>query len=169
MPRIRFEELPDHGRLWVFPATHDLTSAQGDAFLAAVDSFLDVWTAHGVPLRSGRELQANRFLVIGVDVDAEMPSGCSIDALVNQLRGLGAELGVSLVDHAPVWYREGTEIMTVPRSEFRTLAESGAVSTETQVFDTSLTRVDELRAGMLERPAAESWHGRAFFGGKVGA
>ena len=83
MPRVSFEALPDHGRLWIFPATEALTSAQSDAFLAEVDSFLDGWAAHGVPLRSGRDLKDDRFLVIGVDVDAEAPSGCSIDALVN--------------------------------------------------------------------------------------
>ena len=101
MPRVAFDALPDRGRLWVFPATQALSSAQSDAFLQVVDSFLDVWAAHGVPLRSGRELRDDRFLVIGVDVDVEAPSGCSIDTLVNRLRGLGTELSVSLIDHAP--------------------------------------------------------------------
>ncbi|HIC53959.1 MAG TPA: ABC transporter ATPase, partial [Gemmatimonadetes bacterium] len=105
MPRVEFDALPDRGRLWVFPATQALTSAQSDAFLHEVDSFLDAWAAHGIPLRCGRQLRDDQFLIIGVDVDAEAPSGCSIDALVNRLRGLGTELSVSLIDHAPVWYR----------------------------------------------------------------
>ena len=163
MPRVDFDVLPDRGRMWVFPATQTLSSAQSDAFLQEVDSFLDAWAAHGVPLRCGRELRDDRFLVIGVDVDAEAPSGCSIDALVNRLRGLGSELGVSLIDHAPVWYRDGDEIRTATRGEFRALAESGAVGPETHVFDTSLTTIGSLRAGGLEQPAAETWHGRAFF------
>ena len=163
MPRVAFDALPDHGRLWVFPATQALTSVQSDAFLQAVDSFLDAWAAHGVPLRSGRELRDGRFLIIGVDADAEAPSGCSIDALVNRLRGLGTELSVSLVDHAPVWYRAGEEIRTATRTEFRALAESGAVGPETHVFDTSLTTIGSFRAGELEQPAAATWHGRAFF------
>ena len=100
MPRITFDELPDHGRLWVFPASRDLTISEAETFMGAVDAFLDRWAAHGVPLRSGRELRDNRFLVVGVDVDAEAPSGCSIDALVNQLRQLGKELGVTVVDHS---------------------------------------------------------------------
>ena len=88
MPRVEFDALPDRGRLWVFPATQALTSAQSDAFLHEVDSFLDAWAAHGIPLRCGRQLRDDQFLIIGVDVDAEAPSGCSIDALVNRLRGL---------------------------------------------------------------------------------
>ena len=167
MPRVAFDVLPDRGRLWVFPATQALSSAQSDAFLQEVDSFLEGWSAHGVPLRCGRELRDDRFLVIGVDVDAEAPSGCSIDALVNRLRGLGTELSVSLIDHAPVWYRDGDDIRTATRGEFRALAESGGVSPETHVFDTSLTTIGSLRAGELEQPAAATWHGPAFFKDQV--
>ena len=167
MPRVAFDSLPDHGRLWVFPATEALTSTQAEAFVQAVDTFLEAWAAHGVLLRSGRDLEEDRFLIVGVDVDAEAPSGCSIDALVNRLRGLGAELNVSLIDHAPVWYRDGEEIRAVTRAEFRALAESGAVDPETQVFDTSLTTIGSFRAGELERPAAATWHARAFFKDQV--
>ncbi len=121
------------------------------------------WMAHGAPLRSGRELVDRQFLLVGVDVDAEAPSGCSIDALVNRLRALGADLGVTVVDHAPVWFRDGAEIRSVGRAEFRALAKEGAFGPDVRVFDTTLTTVGQVREGLLERPAAESWHGRAFF------
>lgn len=166
MPRTDFDALPDHGRLWVFPATRDLTDAEAGACLEAVDDFLEAWAAHGVPLVSGRELVERRFLLVGVDVDAEAPSGCSIDALVNRLRALGGELEVGLIDHAPVWYRQDGEVRSASRSVFKRLAEEGSVEPTTRVFDTTLTRLRQLRDGALERPAAESWHGRAFFGAR---
>lgn len=168
MPRVPFSELPDHGRLWVFPLSRDLATPEVATCLDLVDAFLDRWAAHGVPLRSARELREGRFLIVGVDVDAEAPSGCSIDALVNRLRSLGTELSVTFIDHAPVWFRGEGEIRTVSRADFRALATAGDVTSSTHVFDTSLTRVDQLRAGALERPAEESWHGKAFFG-KVAA
>ena len=163
MPRIRFDELPDHGRLWVFPADRPLDTDEADALLREVDDFLDGWAAHGAPLRSGRELHHDRFLVVGVDEDAEAPSGCSIDALVNRLRGVGQELGVSLIQHAPVWFRANGDIRVADRATFRRLAGDGEVDADTPVFDTSLTRVEDVRAGRLERPARDAWHGRAFF------
>ena len=163
MPRIAFDELPDHGRLWVFPASRDLTEPEARACLDAVDDFLDSWSAHGAPLRSGRELVDRRFLLVGVDEDAEAPSGCSIDKLVNRLKALGGELGVHLVDHAPIWFRDGDDVRTVPRTEFRALAASGELSSDVPVFDTTLTRIAAVRAGGLERPASASWHGKAFF------
>lgn len=165
MPRVPFGSLPEHGRLWVFPASRELTGPECESLLSAVDEFLEGWAAHGAPLRSGRELEEGRFLLVGVDVDAEAPSGCSIDALVNRLRDFGSEQGVSLIDHALVWFRDGSEVRSVPRPQFRALAAAGEVGPGTLVFDTSLTRIAQLRAERLERPASETWHGRAFFAG----
>lgn len=163
MPRIEFERLPASGRLWVFPLSRTLTSADREATMGVVDRFLDTWAAHGSPLRSARRLEDDRFLLIGVDVDAEAPSGCSIDALVRSLRALGEELDVSFVDHAPVWYRASDGIRSIARAEFRALAEAGDVTPDTPVFDTSLTSVAQAHDGSLERRARDSWHGRAFF------
>ncbi len=163
MPRIDFDALPDHGRLWVFPASRQLTDDESGRVGGVVDDFLAQWAAHGVPLRSARELREGRFLLVGVDVDAEAPSGCSIDALVNRLRALGMEMGLTFIDHSSVWYRDGTAIEATTRPGFKALVESDNVSLETYVFDTSLTAVHQLRAGGLEKPAADSWHARAFF------
>ena len=87
MPRVPFEVLPAHGRLWVFPASRTLTDVEARACLEAVDEFLASWAAHGVLLKAGRELREGRFLLVGVDVDAEAPSGCSIDAFVEPPEG----------------------------------------------------------------------------------
>ena len=169
MPRIEFSALPDHGRVWVFPASRRLEGDERLRLLGEVDTFLDGWAAHGSPLRSGRELVEGWFLLVGVDEDASKPSGCSIDALVNRLEALGESLGVQLADHAPVWYRDGGGIRRVAREEFRALAGEGAVGPGTAVFDTSLTRLWQLRTEGLERPARQSWHGTAFFRGASGA
>lgn len=164
MPRIDFRDLPENGRLWVFPASRTLVEEEQERLLGAVDAFLEGWAAHGSPLRSGRALVEGSFLLVGVDEDASVPSGCSIDALVSRLVALGASLGVGLVDHAPVWYREGVAIRCVSRDAFRALAQEGRVGLDTPVFDTTLTRFAQLRSEGLERPARRSWHARAFFG-----
>lgn len=165
MPRVSFDALPDDGRLWVFPVSRDLSDEEVDVCVSVVDEFLAQWAAHGIPLRSAREIREQRFLMIGVDVDSEAPSGCSIDALVDRLRELGEELSATFIDHSSVWYRDGTGICTASRAEFRALAKAGSVLPEAAVFDTSLTKVVQARRGSLERPASETWHGQAFFRG----
>lgn len=163
MPRVPFDALPDHGRLWVFPVSRPLQPDERDRLLAEVDAFLETWAAHGQPLQSARDLVEDQFLVIGVDVDAEAPSGCSIDALVRRLAGVADSLDITLHDQTAVRYRAGGEIRTASRAEFRAAAERGEVGPDVRVFDTTLVKVEQLRAGGLEAPASRTWHGRAFF------
>jgi hypothetical protein len=163
MPLVPLGSLPDDARVWVFAAERALAPAEVDAVLGTVDAFLGVWAAHGHPLRSARELRKSRFLIVAVDEAAAGASGCSIDALVREIRSLEAKLGVSLVDHGPVVFRDGGSIRRVPRDEFAELARNGRVTPDTLVFDNTISRLAALRGGGWELPASASWHGRAFF------
>ena len=147
----------------MFPASRGLSEAEVTQLLEAVDEFLAGWAAHGAPLMCGRELVDGQFLVVGVDEDVEAPSGGSIDALTNRLRSLGDRMGVKLIEHGSVWFRAADGVRAVSRREFRELAAVGTVTPATRVFDTAITSVARLRQGQLERPAADTWHGRAFF------
>ena len=163
MPRVDFEALPDEARLWVFGAGRRLEPGEARTLLDRVDTFLDGWAAHGAPLTSAREWREDTFLLVAVDERTAPPSGCSIDVLVRELKDLEARLGVSLVDHHSIWYRERGEIRRSARPAFRALAEAGAVGPATVVFDNSVTRMGQLRSGQWERPARDAWHGAAFF------
>ena len=163
MPRIAFDELPGDARVWIFAAARPLGRAEQERLLAEVDGFIAGWGAHDSPLTAGRELRYERFLFVAVDQRRVGPSGCSIDALVREMKRLEREIDVELVNHAPVVFRAGDEIRRVARDEFAALAASGAVGPQTTVFDNTLTRLDDVRAGRWETPVASSWHARAFF------
>ena len=163
MPRIAFDELPEDARVWIFSAERKLTEPERLRLLADVDAFIDQWGAHAVPLTAGRDLVYDQFLFVAVDQRAAGPSGCSIDALVRQMKGLQDEIGVELVNHAPVLFRQGEAIARVPREAFAELAEAGDVGPDTTVFNNTLTSLGDVRAGRWEVPASASWHARAFF------
>jgi hypothetical protein len=163
MPRVNFDELPGHARLWVFAAERELSAEERARFLVTVDTFLDNWQAHRHPLVSARDFRYDRFLLVAADEQAAGVSGCSIDALVREIKQLEGVLGVRLVDHGPVLFRDEGRVVRVPRDEFATLAREGRVTPQTPVFDNTITRVEDVRSGRWEGPAAASWHGRAFF------
>lgn len=165
MPRTSFDRLPDDARLWTFGASRPLSEPEERAFLGAVDDFLEGWKAHGAPLTSARDWRYGRLLLVGVDERTAPPSGCSIDAMVRVLKGLESRLDVRFVDNTPVWYREGDHIRCVSRTDFGARARQGDVEPDTVVFDTTVTRVGDVRAGRWELPARDAWHARAFFGG----
>lgn len=163
MPRQPFAALPDSARLWVFAATRRLSPGERDTLLDAVDRFLDEWNAHRVPLDCARDVRHDQFLLVAVDQEAAGVSGCSVDALVRTMKGLGQQLGVDLLDHASVFYRDGQGVIRVSRDDFADAAARGAVTLQTTVFDNTVATAGALRAGAWEAPAAHTWHGRAFF------
>ena len=163
MPRVLFDELPPDASVWIFGAERPLVDTERARVLDEVDAFIGQWAAHDVPLTTARDLRYDQFIFVAVDERAAGASGCSIDALVRRMKGLQAELGVELVNHAPVLYRDGADIARVSRERFADLVESGSISQETVVFDNTVTTVGAVRDGRWELPAANSWHGRAFF------
>jgi hypothetical protein len=156
MPIVPFNSLPDSARVWVFASDRELTGAAADTLLAAVDQFLSQWKAHGMPLRCAREWRDDRFLAIGVDVETENASGCSIDGLFRTLQQLERTIGSRLVGGGRVFYRVGSEIRAATRDEFIERIKRGDVSGETPVFDTSVTGAKAWRTG-FERPAGAGW------------
>lgn len=165
MPPVRFEDLPPNARLWTFAASRPVTDEEERRILLAVDEFLVQWKAHDIPLISGRDWRYGRFLFVAVDEQAAGVSGCSIDALIRELRALERELDLSLTDNGPVVFRDGDAIRRVPRPEFRNLADTGSVGDQTVVFDNTIQTVGALRDGRWEVPASQSWHGAAFLEG----
>ena len=161
MPQVPFDQLPSDARLWIFPAARPLNDEERRRVLAEADAFIDKWMAHGVPLTAGRDLRHNQFVLVGVNERAAGVSGCSVDALVRRMDQLGRELGVDLVDNAPVQYREGNTITRVSRDEFSSLVAKGAVNLNTVVFDNTVTKVGDV--DRWEVRAADAWHARAFF------
>ena len=163
MPHVSFDQLPEDARLWIFAAERPLQKKEQQRLLAEVDEFINQWGAHTVPLSAGRNLRYDQFLFVAVDQRAAGPSGCSIDALIRQMKAVQDELGVELVNHSPVLFRKGERITRVPRETFAALATTGEVNLNTTVFNNTLTSLGEVLAGRWEVPASESWHARAFF------
>lgn len=159
MPTIPFGSLPDDARVWIFAAAEPVREAGAATLLQAVDEYLSGWRAHGEPLTCARDWRDDRFLAIGVDQSTAGASGCSIDALFRILQRMPSALGTSLLGGARVYYRDPTgAVRATPRLEFARLMESGTVSDNTPVFDTTLSTAGAYR-NSFERQLRDSWHG----------
>lgn len=155
MPRIDFSSLPDRARVWVFAA--DRPVADPSPVLAAVDTHLAQWAAHGVPLVCARDWRDGRFLAVAVDEAATGASGCSIDGLFRTLSRAQSQVGADLLASGRVAWRDAAGAVQVsPRNEFEALAARGDVTGDTPVFETLVETVGDWRTG-FEKRAAESW------------
>lgn len=161
MSLVSFEELPDRARVWVFPADRSPSPSEAARMLDRLSSFLEEWTAHSSELHAALDWRHHRFLLVGVDEERMKASGCSIDALMRELRSLEQDLDITLTDYAPVWFLDDEDrIRCVSRERFGELAREREVDEATTVFDPTLESVSELRQGGLGRAARASWHRR---------
>ena len=153
--------LPADSRVWLYGTHRPPEDGEAARLVDATRAFLEDWTAHGSPLRAALDWRHGRFLVLAVDESRAAASGCSIDAVTGRLADLESELDLPLLDTSPVWYRDpgrDGRIRTVSRSTFRRLGREGEVDGGTVVFDLTVDRLGDVRQGLWERPAADTWH-----------
>ncbi len=150
--RVPIDQLSDSAHVWIFGISPSLDEPRGEILLRQVDSFLDEWAAHGVPIRGARDLREGSFLVVAADENREK-SGCSIDRMFGTLRQLEQQLGVQILDSNRIFFRENGGVRAVARGEFRS-----AATADTRVFDVTAERLGDVRGGSWEKRAADSWH-----------
>lgn len=156
---VSFEELTDTSRVWIYQSNRPFTDEELKQLRAALNIFIEQWTAHGTGLKAGYDLPYNRFIVIGLDQDHAAASGCSIDASVHFIQAVEKKFGVDLLDKMNVTYKQGEYIAYKSLNDFKQMAKNRAVSPNTIVFNNLVTNIQEYR-DHWEGPAKDSWHQR---------
>ncbi|MFA6086595.1 ABC transporter ATPase [Mucilaginibacter sp.] len=154
-------EFSSQSRVWVYQSDRKLTADEVVQIQMHLDNFTRSWTAHNNQLKAKAEIRYNRFLVLIVDETQAGASGCSIDKSVNFMKQLEQEFGINLFDRFNLAYRDGEEIISVPRHQFEELLKSGKINTETIVFNNLAQNVAELET-KWEVPFKDSWHIQLF-------
>lgn len=138
-----------------------LTDTEETHILETLESFTSQWRAHGKQLVATAEIRHHRFIILMVDDSVAPPTGCSIDKSVHLLKEIEQHTGLNLFDRMQVAYRDGADIIAVPRADFARLMETGEVDEQTIVFNNLITSYGELES-KWEVPVRDSWHARVF-------
>jgi len=154
-------EFSSHSRVWIYQSDRKLTPAEILQIQVQLDDFTTGWTAHNNQLKAKAEIRYNRFLVLFVDESQAGASGCSIDKSVNFMKLLEQQFGINLFDRFNLAYRQGEEVISVPRQQFEELLKQGTINTETIVFNNLAQNVAELQT-KWEVPFKDSWHIQLF-------
>ncbi|MBD1383918.1 ABC transporter ATPase [Mucilaginibacter rigui] len=154
-------EFSSHSRVWVYQSDRKLTDAETLQAQVLLDKFTTGWTAHNNQLLAKAEIRYNRFLILFVDESQAGASGCSIDKSVNFMKQLEQHFGINLFDRFNLAYRDGEEILSVPRHQFEELLKAGKINTETIVFNNLAQNITELQT-KWEVPFKDSWHIQLF-------
>lgn len=149
-------------RCWVFGSSEPI-SDRNELLAGRLDRFFSQWQSHGATVSGRWKVVEDRFLVVLREPEGAEVSGCSIDSMIGEVKRLEQDLRTRFLDSSRIFYRGlngGVEVAT--RAEFKSLAASGKITPETEVFDTTVTDLSDLRPGAFVKPLKDSWHSRLY-------
>jgi hypothetical protein len=152
-------EMPSHARLWIYKAPRALGQAEQRLVRERGAEFTSGWAAHGSPLDACVDVLVDRFVVIAVDEQQALASGCSIDKSVGFIKGLEHDLRMMLTDRMIVVYEGAEGVSSCRLQDLPQLVKVGSITADTLVYDDLVSTVGEwrerfkvpLRASWLER------------------
>lgn len=156
---VDFDILPEESRVWIYQASRSFTEEELKEIKQKLDIFIEQWTAHGSELQSGYTIEYKRFIVIAMNQNLSMATGCSIDASVQFIQQLERDYNVDLMDKMNVSYKQGEYVAYKNLLDFKKMAKDKAVSKNTIVFNNLVNNIAEFHENW-EVPASESWHAR---------
>jgi hypothetical protein len=156
---VDFNTLPEESRVWIYQANRSFLESEIEEIKDKLNIFIENWTAHGSDLQAGYLIKYKRFIVIGLNQNLNLATGCSIDASVHFIQELEKAYQVDLMDKMNVSYKQGEFIAHKSLTDFRKMAKEKAVSKNTIVFNNLVNTIAEFKENW-EVPASESWHSR---------
>lgn len=154
---MNLNSLPDHARIWVYQSNKPLTREHLSKIDAVMTPFVNQWQAHGKELSAAYEVRSNRWLILGVDENAQEATGCSIDSSVHLIQKLGDEMEVDFFNRTLIVWENKGELVEDQMHDFWAKRKANIISDATTVFNTLAKNVGELKASW-KVPFSESWH-----------
>lgn len=161
-----FDKLPDTARVWVYQTNRSLTDEEVKKTQELLQSALTTWAAHGQPLLASAQVVNNRFVVVGVDEGYNLPSGCSIDASVRTLQGIGHQMSdngepIDYFDRSAAILKDDGSVVTFTLPTLKTAVAEGNITPSSIVLNTLVkTKATFLTDWHIQ--ASQSWLKRYF-------
>tara|TARA_B100001769_G_C22039177_1_gene558464 strand:- start:273 stop:758 length:486 start_codon:yes stop_codon:yes gene_type:complete len=157
--KIPFNKLSNDARIWIYPSNRKFSDKECLEIRGLCDDFLDKWTAHNNLLLASIDIPYNRFIVIGLQTDFNLPTGCSIDSSVHFIQSLEKKYKISLLDKMNVTFKQGEYFTHKSLNDFKSMLSKGSINSKTIVFNNLINDVGGYKS-QWEVSLEDSWHSR---------
>ncbi len=151
--------MPAHARVWVYKSAKPFTPEQRQAILERGAAFTAMWAAHGAALDACVDVLHDHFVVIAVDEQQAMASGCSIDKSVRLIQELERDLALNLTDRMVMLYEGADGLAACRVAEVENLIKRGEIDADTPVYDDLVSTCGDLQA-RFPGPLHATWLAR---------
>ena len=153
-----FDELTDQARIWIYQSDRQISSQEQHDILQQGQSFLSSWEAHGQPLKASLKIFHDHFLVLAVEDEVHLPTGCSIDQSVAFVKHLEAQLSLNFFNRQKVSLWQHNSVMLKELTELKEQIKAGQLDGETRIFNNLVATKGALEQWIV--PIKSSWLAR---------
>lgn len=132
---VPFEDMPAQSRVWIYPASRQLTGQEIAAAGKMLKEFCEQWKAHGHPLHTSFTISFDRFIILAANEQMASASGCSIDSSVHTIQKIGEFLKIDLFDRTQIPFIKNDKVISYPLSEVKKLMNSGTLTPQDLTFN----------------------------------
>lgn len=156
-----FSKLSPNSRIWIYQSAQKIDPAVQTRILEASQQFLKEWAAHGSQLLASATIEHDHFLIIAVDENFNMASGCSIDSQFRFVQDLEKQFNLDLFDRTQLAFLKEGRVDIQPMKNMQKLIQKGYFEGDVFFFDNNIKTKSELEENWRILPE-ESWLKRYF-------
>ena len=132
-------------RIWIYQSKHKLSPSEKESITLETTAFINRWAAHNVKLDARFEIKNDRFIILSVNEQEVLASGCSIDDSVRFMQELDKKYNLSLFDRLQMAYLDANgEVQVSGFNDIDKLFEAGEIKDNTLVFDNTIQDSNQL-------------------------
>jgi hypothetical protein len=132
-------------RIWIYQSKRPITSLEQEKITAALQDFVTRWAAHNVKLDAKFEIRHGHFIILSVNEEEVMASGCSIDDAFRFMQEIDKKYDLSLFDRRQMAYvNENGEIKVCGLDDISTLYRSGDIKDNTTIFNNLIQDLNDI-------------------------
>ncbi len=151
--------LPDNAKIWIFQANRDFSLDEKSEIENALSKFIKTWRAHGADLSADFSMPFNRFIVVGVDENQALATGCSVDKLTHLIRVFDKKFNLELLNRMLVSMYEDNRITSLSLHDFKDKLKSNQISEKVEIFNTAISNYFDFKSKFV-LPLEDSWASR---------
>lgn len=153
------EGMKNECRVWQFAANRSLDELEESALLAALNNFVHQWQAHGKDLTAAADIMHASVVLVAIDEEAELPSGCSIDKVFRLLQQWGSANNVDFFNRLIITVPFCNASKIYSQVEAIQAIEIGDLHADHLVIDATLQQLGAVRNAWYI-PFSHSWMGK---------
>ena len=154
---VSFDEISDDARIWIYQSNKLFSNDQVKKIKDRIQDFLNSWTSHGNELKVASKIKYSHFIIIALDQNTSLATGCSIDKMVHFIKNLENEFAVRLLDRLDISFKINNEIFVANLKDFKHKILEKKIDNTTIVFNNLINLKSDLVYNW-EIPLSKSWH-----------